>query len=118
MNEPWQRVVPVLISILTIVIIAAVRAYSKTLAAITAAMPVTIPLALWIVYSGSSGDRATVLQFIEALFITMVANLFFVLAMWLAARSRWRLVPLLVVGYLVWGVVLGLVMGVRHLLDR
>jgi len=48
----------------------------------------------------------------------MMANLFFVLAMWLAARSRWRLVPLLVVGYLVWGVVLGLVMGVRHLLDR
>ena len=57
------------------------------LGGITATMPVTIPLALWIVYSGSSGDRATVLQFIAALFVTMVANLFFVLAMWLAARS-------------------------------
>jgi len=117
-SEMWQQVVPVVASILTIIVIAVVRVYSKTLAAITATMPVTIPLALWIVYSGSSGDRATVLQFIEALFVAMVANLFFLLAMWLAARSRWRLVPLLVVSYSVWGVVLGLIMGVRHLLDR
>jgi len=118
MNETWQQVMPVVASVLTIIVIAVVSVYSKTLAAITATMPVTIPLALWIVYSGSSGDRATVLQFIDALFVTMVANLFFVLAMWLAARSRWRLVPLLIVGYSVWGVVLGLIMGVRHLLDR
>lgn len=117
-SEMWQQVVPVVASILTIIVIAVVRAHSKALAAITATMPVTIPLALWIVCSGSNGDRATVLQFIEALFITMVANLFFVLAIWLAARSRWRLVPLLTVGYSVWGVVLGLIMGVRHLLDR
>ncbi len=68
--------------------LAQARLHSKTLAAITATMPVTIPLALWIVYSGSSGDRATVVQFVEALFVTMVANLFFVLATWLAARSR------------------------------
>jgi len=117
-NETWQQVVPVVASILTIIVIAIVRVYSKTLAAITATMPVTIPLALWIVHSGSSGDQATVVGFIEALFVTMVANLFFILTIWLAARSGWRLVPLLIVGYLVWGVVLGLIMGVRHLLSR
>ncbi len=60
-SEMWQQVVPVVASILTIIVIAVVRVYSKTLAAITATMPVTIPLALWIVYSGSSGDRTTVL---------------------------------------------------------
>ena len=94
MKETWQQVLPVVASIVTIVIIAVVRAYSKTLAAITATMPVTIPLALWIVYTGSGGDQGTVVQFVEALSITMVANLFFVLAMWLAARADWRLVPL------------------------
>jgi hypothetical protein len=117
-NETWQQVLPVLISILVIVVVAVLRVYSKTLAAITVGMPTTIPLALWIIYSGSGGDQTTVVHFIEVLFITLVANVFFIVAMWLAARAGWRLVPLLVAGYLAWGVALGLIVGVRHLLGR
>ena len=109
---------PVLTSVLVIITVAVVRAYSKTLAAITASMPVTIPLALWIIHSGSGGDQTTVIHFIEVLFITLVANVFFIAAMWLAARAGWRLVPLLVAGYLAWGIVLGLIMGIRHLWRR
>jgi hypothetical protein len=117
-NETWQQVLPVLTSILIIVVVAVLRAYSETLAAITASMPVTIPLALWIVYSGSGGDQTAVVQFIEALLSTLVANVFFIVVIWLAARARWRLVPSLAVGYLTWGVALGLIMGARHLLRR
>lgn len=118
MNETWQQVLPVLISILIIVVVAVLRAYSETLAAITASMPVTIPLALWIIYSGSGGDQTAVVQFVEALLSTLVANVFFIVVIWLAARAGWRLVPSLAVGYLIWGVALGLIMGARHLLRR
>ena len=118
MNVTWQQVVPVVASILTIIVIAAVRVYSKTLAAITATMPVTIPLALWIVYADSNGDQTTVVQFVEALSITVVANLFFVLAMWLAARAGWRLAPLVLAGYFAWSIALALMMGINHLLGR
>ena len=118
MNETWQQILPVPISIFVIIAVAVLRAYSKTLAAITVGMPTTIPLALWIIYSGSAGDQTTVTHFIEVLFITLVANVFFIVAMWLAARAGWRLVPLLVAGYLAWGVALGLIVGVRHLLGR
>jgi hypothetical protein len=118
MNETWQQVLPALMSILIIIIVTVVRAYSKTLAAITATMPVTIPLAFWIIYSGSGGDQTTVLRFVETLFITTVANLFFIVAIFLAVRSGWRLAALFAVAYLVWGVALGLIMGARHLLVR
>ena len=117
-NQTWQQIVPVLLSILIIVVVAVVRAYSETLAAITATMPVTIPLALWITYSGAAGDQQTVVRFIEALFLTTVANMFFLAAMWLAARAGWRLASLIVVGYGAWGIALGLIMGVRHFIGR
>ena len=35
-----------------------------------------------------------------------------------ASRAGWRLAPMLAAGYLVWGVCLGLTLGVRHLLTR
>jgi hypothetical protein len=111
-------VIPVLVSILIIIVIAVVRTRSETLAAVTATMPVTIPLALWIVYSGASGDQGAVLRFIEALFITMLANLFFIGAIWLAARAGWRLVSLLIGGYVAWSVALALIMIARRVLRR
>jgi hypothetical protein len=118
MSQTLQQVVPVVISILLIIVIAILRARSETLAAITATMPVTIPLSLWIVYAGSGGDPLTVTNFIAGLFVTMVANIFFVVAIWLAARAHWPLVPMLIVGYTVWGVVLGLLLLLRHILNR
>jgi hypothetical protein len=42
----------------------------------------------------------------------------FILVVALAARAGWRLAPMLAAGYLVWGVCLGLTLGVRHLLTR
>ena len=69
-------------------------------------------------HTASGGDQGTVVQFVEALSITMVANLFFVLAMWLAARADWRLVPLVLAGYFAWSIALAFMLGIRHLLRR
>lgn len=118
MNSTLQQIIPVVVSIALIIVIAVLRSKSETLAAITATMPVTVPLSLWIVYAGSGGDRISVTTFTEGLFITMLANVFFVGAIWLASRANWRLVPMLVAGYGVWGVMLALLLVLRRLIQK
>ena len=52
------RVVTVLLSVLVVVLVAGVQERSRHLAAIIATMPLTAPLAMWIVLSASRGDQA------------------------------------------------------------
>jgi len=118
MSQMLQQIIPVVVSVVLIIVIAVVRAQSTTLAAIIATMPVTVPLALWIVHAGSGGDPVSVTVFIQGLFVTMLANLFFVAAVWLAARAQWRLVPMLVMGYGVWGVALALLLFLSQMVRR
>jgi hypothetical protein len=114
----WRQIAPVVISVLIIILVAVVRAYSKTLAAITATMPITVPLALWIVYVAEGGDQAAILHFTESLFIGVVATATCVVAMWLAAQAGWGLVPIIIVGYLAWGATWGVCISMRHVLSR
>ncbi len=67
-HDTLRQVMPVVVSIVVIIAVAVVRSYSKTLATITATMPVNIPLAMWIVYSGENGDHDTVARFAGSLF--------------------------------------------------
>jgi hypothetical protein len=116
-NDTLRQVLPVVISILVLISIAILRAYSKTLAAITATMPVNIPLAVWIVYSGEHGDHAAMVDFTGSLFAGLVATLIFTVALWLAARAGLALIPMLIVSYLTWAGVLGvLYLGRAYLL--
>jgi hypothetical protein len=114
----WRQIAPVGISVLIIILVAVVRAYSKTLAAITATMPITVPLALWIVYVAEGGDQAAILHFTESLFIGVVATATCVVAMWLAAQAGWGLVPIIIVGYLAWGATWGVCISMQHVLSR
>jgi len=50
----WQEILPV------IILVAVLQRQSKLVAAVTATMPVTIPLALRIVYSSSQGEKLAV----------------------------------------------------------
>lgn len=118
MQIDWQRVLPVVVSIFIIIIVALARQYSRTLAAIVATMPINIPLALWVISSGEGGDQKGMVQFIEGLFIGLIPLLGFMGAAYFAARAGWSLVPMLVVGYLAWGVVLGATLIVQALLKR
>jgi hypothetical protein len=107
MNDTLRQVLPVAISILVLISIAILRAYSKTLAAVTATMPINIPLAVWIVYSAEHGDHATMADFTGSLFVGIWATMVFTLALWLAARAGLGLIPMLIVSYLAWAAVLG-----------
>lgn len=117
MTIDWQRVLPVLISIGVILMVAILRQYSRTLAAITAIMPINIPLALWIVYSGEP-DSAGMVTFIEGLIIGIIPIFPFLLIAYWGARSGWGIVSMLVGAYIGWGICLVVLLLVQSLLKR
>jgi hypothetical protein len=111
-----QDILPVLISIVVIILVAVVEKQSKLAAAITATMPIGATLALWIVYSANEGERNTMEQFSVGLMIGIIPSIGFLVAAWLSARAGLKLIPMLLVGYCVWAVVLGLVLILRKVI--
>jgi hypothetical protein len=65
-------------------------------------MPLASPLALWIVYSSNAGDRTAVSQFSLSLLFGLLPTLAFLVAVWMAARAGFKLMPMILTGYGVW----------------
>jgi len=97
-----QDIIPVLLSIVVIILVAVFEKQSKLFAALIATMPLSAPLALWIVYSSNSGNKAAVSQFSLSLLLGLLPTLGFLIAAWLAARAGMKFVPLIVTSYGVW----------------
>ena len=116
MSVAGSQVLPVAISILIIILIAILRSYSNTVAAITATMPLTVPLAFWIIYAAEGGDQLATTRFVESMFIGVLATLISVVAMWLAARAGWSLMPIIAATYSAWALLLGIFFIVRQVL--
>lgn len=112
----WERVLPVIVSILVIIAVAILREYSKTFAAIAATMPINIPLGMWIVYSSTGDNSAARVEFVQGLMYGILPTLLFLLVAWFAVRAGWQLAPTLAVGYIVWGVSLALLLVLRRML--
>lgn len=98
-----QDVVPVLLSIIVIILVAVLEKQSKLFAALTATMPLTAPLALWIVYASNAGEKTAVTNFSLSLLLGLLPTLAFLVTVWFAARAGMKLVPMVVTGYSVWG---------------
>ena len=111
-----QDILPVLLSIVVIILVAVLEKQSKFAAAITATMPIGATLAIWIVYSANSGDREIMKDFTTGLLMGIIPTIGFLLAAWLSSRAGLKLVPLLLVGYIVWGVLLGLILILRRII--
>ena len=109
-----QDILPVLASIAIIILVAVVEKQNKFAAAITAVMPIGATLALWIVYSSNEGDPQTMDQFGQGLLIGILPTIGFLIVTWLAARAGLKLVPMLLIGYSVWGLGVGLTFLVRR----
>ena len=118
MHIEWRTVIPVLVSIGVILLVAVLRNYSRTLAAITATMPINIPLALWIVYSASPADKAGMVTFTEGLVIGLIPTFAFLLVAFLAARAELGLPAMIGGGYAAWGVCLGALLLLEGMLKR
>jgi hypothetical protein len=77
---------------------------SKLIAAITATMPINVPLAMWILYSSTGGDRSSMKEFTQSLVLAIFPTVGFLLAVWLASRAEMQLGPILLISYVIWGV--------------
>lgn len=110
-----QDVLPVIISIIVIILVAVFQRQSKLVAAITATMPLTAPLALWIVYASTDGNREETAEFSVGMLLGVVPTLAFLVAVWLAARAGVKLVPMIVIGYATWAIGLVLLIGAKRL---
>ena len=75
-----EKLVTVLLSVLIVVLVAVIQDRSRHLAAIIATMPLTAPLAMWIVYSASRGDQRQTADFVSSMLVGIVGNVVFVLA--------------------------------------
>jgi uncharacterized membrane protein (GlpM family) len=109
-----ERLVPVLVSVLIVVLVAVVQERSRHLAAIVATMPVTAPLAMWIVLSASRGDQRQTADFVGSMVIGAVASLVFVLACWFGFRQAWGFGLTLGVATVVWALVVLLPQWIGH----
>lgn len=99
-----QDIIPVVVSVVVIVLVAVLEKQSRLFAALTAVMPLTAPLTLWIVYSSNAGDRTAVSQFSLSLVLGLLPTMAFLIAVWVAARAGMKLVPMILTGYGVWAI--------------
>ena len=97
-----ERAVTVLLSVVIVVLVAMVQERSRPLAAIIATMPLTAPLAMWIVFSASRGDQRQTADFVGSMVMGSVASLLFVLACWFSLRQAWGFLVTLVLAAGVW----------------
>ncbi|MGD2162487.1 MAG: hypothetical protein PVI81_01765 [Anaerolineales bacterium] len=110
-------VVPVLISILVIILVAIVEKQSKLLAAVTATMPLTAPLALWIVYSSVGGDQAQMELFSRSLVLGILPTFAFLITVWLTSRAGMPFLATVAIGYGVWGFGFLLLLALKNVLN-
>lgn len=99
-----QDIIPVVLSIVVIILVAVLEKQSKLFAALTATMPLTAPLALWIVYSSNAGEKTAVENFSLSLMLGLLPTIAFLITVWFAARAGMKLVPMILTGYSVWGI--------------
>ena len=118
MSIDWARVAPVLVSIAIIILIAIVRQYSKTFAAIAATMPINLPLGMWIIYSGTESSQAALEEFTQVALVNLLPSVLFMLVAWQASKAGFSLISTIAMGYVAWGVSLGIVFLIRALLTR
>ncbi len=111
-----QDYLPVILSIFIIIAVAVLQRQSKLVAAVTATMPIKVPLALWVVYAANQGSQQAMEDFSRSLLVSIVPTIGFLMAAWVAARKGLKLIPTLLVGYLVWGAGVGLTVLFRNTL--
>ena len=97
-----QKLVPVLISLIVIVLIAVLQEKSKFFAAIVATMPVSAPLAMWIVYKASNNDSTKTEEFVNSMTIGIIINVIFMIACLFALKQKWAFKNVMIFGYGIW----------------
>lgn len=109
-----EKLLPVVVSVVIIVLVALVQEWSRELAAILAVMPLTVPLATWIVFSSSGGDHQQTSAFVSSMFAAYLPTLVFVAALWYGLRQAWPFALVIVFAFGVWAALVALPYVVRR----
>ena len=102
----FQKTLPVLTSIGLILLVALLRDRSRALAAVLATMPINVPLALWVVASGSNHDPQVMASFVRSLIISLIPSFIWLGVVFMAIRAGWNLWVAIGAGYGVWAVLI------------
>jgi hypothetical protein len=97
-----EKVLPVVASVIIIVLVAIVQERSRALAAVLAVMPLTVPLAMWIVFSASGRDYQQTAHFVRSMIPGYLASIAFVVACWYGLRQQWPLPVVMVFAFGLW----------------
>jgi len=109
-----KQVVPVLVSIAIIILVAVARNYSRALAAVTATMPVNVPLSLWILARAEGDSPEVMVEYTGSLVVGIIGTAACVVAMHLGARAGLKLGANIALGYGAWALVLGGASLLKH----
>jgi hypothetical protein len=110
----WNEVIPVIVSICIIIAVALLKKVSTEFAAIAATMPINIPLGIWVFMSGGDKSNQDLTSFTGAIFINMMPTLLFIVAAWFVLRNGGNIIMAIGIGYLVWGIALGLLYLIKN----
>jgi hypothetical protein len=111
-----EKVLPVVASVIIIVLVAIVQARSRELAAVLAVMPLTVPLAVWIVFSASGRDYQQTAHFVRSMIAGYLASVAFVVACWYGLRQQWPLPAVMVFAFGLWATLAALPYLIRRIL--
>ena len=111
-----EKVLPVVASVIIIVLVAVVQERSRELAAVLAVMPLTVPLAVWIVFAASGRDYQQTAHFVRSMIAGYLATIAFVVACWYGLRQQWPLPAVLVVAFGLWAALAALPYVIRRML--
>jgi uncharacterized membrane protein (GlpM family) len=103
-----DKALPVVVSVVIIVLVAVVQERARHVAAIVAMLPLTAPLAAWIVYSASGGDHQQTAQFVRSMLAASIANVVFIVVCWYGLRQEWPFALALIGAFAVWGALVAL----------
>jgi hypothetical protein len=101
-----QKSLPVITSILIILVVAFLRDRSRTVAAVLATMPINIPLALWVISSGSGDDPQALSDFVRSLMVSLIPSFVWLGIVYVAVRAGWNVLTAIGVGYAAWAVLI------------
>jgi hypothetical protein len=103
----WGRVSQILISLAVLVFVSFIAQKNRTLAGLASALPLTVPLAIWIVFRTTGGDYRQTAEFMGSQLRAVMGVVSFVIICYVTISHRWPLPLAIASGYAGWlGVVL------------
>jgi hypothetical protein len=94
-----------------ILTVAMLRERSRALSAIVSTMPINMVLALWIISGVADTNQQTMVNFVRSLLIGLVPSFLWLVVIYIALRAGWSLLPAILAGYAVWGLLVALAFG-------